>query len=107
VARARAPWVVAEQLLHLAALFALDAAVDHDHGLFAADQAANLDGQVVQRVAVLGEDDELALTPAASCISGVSCSSGELVPLAVLAGVDDLPGLLFQPSRMMISASSS
>jgi hypothetical protein len=34
--------VVAEQLLHLAALFAFDAAVDHDHGFFAADQAAIL-----------------------------------------------------------------
>jgi hypothetical protein len=32
--------VVAEQLLHLAALFALHAAVDHDDGLLAADQAA-------------------------------------------------------------------
>jgi hypothetical protein len=89
--------VVAEQLLHLAALFALDAAVDHDHGLFAADQAANLDGQVVQRVAVLGEDDQLALTAVGVVHLGRVCSSGELVPLAVLAGVDDLPGLLFQP----------
>jgi len=54
--------VVAEQLLHLAPFLALDAAVDHHHGFLAADEAANLDRKVVQRVTVLGEDDELALT---------------------------------------------
>ena len=30
-------WVVAKQLLHLAALFALDAAVDHGHSVFIAN----------------------------------------------------------------------
>src|SRR6218665_53441 len=61
-ARAR---VVAEQLLHLAPFLALDAAVDHHHGFLAADEAANLHREVVQRVAVFGEDDELALATGA------------------------------------------
>ena len=40
--------------------------------------------EVVQRVAVLGEDDELALAGVA-CISGVFCrQAGQLIPLAVL-----------------------
>ena len=55
--------VVAEQLLHLATLFAFHAAVDHDHSFLTADQTPDLGGQVVQRVAVLGEDDQLALAP--------------------------------------------
>jgi hypothetical protein len=89
--------VVAEQLLHLAALFALDAAVDHDDRFLAADQAANLDGEVVERVAVLGEDDELALPAIGIAHLGrVLQQLGEFVPLAVLAGVHDLPGLLLQ-----------
>ena len=53
--------VVAEQLLHLAPVLALDAAVDHHHRFLGPDQPADLHGQVVERVLVLGEEDELAL----------------------------------------------
>ena len=42
--------------MHLAALLAPDTAVDGDHGLGPAEQAADPFGQVVQGVAVLGED---------------------------------------------------
>ena len=48
-----------EGFLYLQALFAADAAVDDDHGLFAAEQCGNALLQIVERVAVLGEDDNL------------------------------------------------
>ena len=89
--------VGAEQLLDLAALVAVTPAVDGDDGVGVAEQPADLLLQVVQRVAVLGEDDQLALAPEASRISGVFWRSlREFVPLAVLAGCDDRLGLLLQ-----------
>jgi hypothetical protein len=51
--------VVLEGFLHLQALFAADAAVDDDHGLLAAEQRGDALFEVVERVAVLGEDDQL------------------------------------------------
>ena len=51
--------VVLERLLRLHPLLAAHAAVDDDHGLLAAEQRRDTGLQVVQRVAVLGEDDEL------------------------------------------------
>ena len=54
----------AEQRLDAAALVAVRAAVDGDDGVGVAEHAARFLVQVVQRVAVLGEDDELALAPA-------------------------------------------
>jgi hypothetical protein len=51
--------VVLERLLHLEALFAADATVDDDHGLLAAEQRGDALFEVVERVAVLGEDDQL------------------------------------------------
>ena len=51
--------VVPERLLRLHPLLAAHAAVDHDHGLLAAQQGRDAGLEVVQRVAVLGEDDEL------------------------------------------------
>ena len=51
--------VVPERLLRLHPLFAAHAAVDHDDRLFAAEQGRDAAFQVIQRVAVLGEDDEL------------------------------------------------
>ena len=51
--------VVPERLLRLQPLLAAHAAVDHDHGLLAAEQGRDAACEVVQRVAVLGEDDEL------------------------------------------------
>ena len=51
--------VVPERLLRLQPLLAAHAAVDDDHGLLAAEQRGDLSLEVVQRVAVLGEDDQL------------------------------------------------
>ena len=51
--------VVPERLLRLQAILAAHAAVDDDHGLLAAEQRRDPLLQIVQRVAVLGEDDEL------------------------------------------------
>lgn len=50
-----------EGLLDLEALSAADAAVDDDHGILAAEQGGDVALQVVQGVAVLGEDDQLLL----------------------------------------------
>ena len=69
--------VIAEQFLDLPTLLTFDAAVDGDNGLRVAEQSADLLLEIVQRVAVLGEDDQLALAPDASRISGVFCSSVE------------------------------
>ena len=53
--------------------------------------------QVVQRVAVLGEDDDLALPAGGVAHLGVVLEDlREFVPLAVLAGGDDGLGLLFE-----------
>src|SRR5690606_24106126 len=85
--------IVAEQLLNLAPFLAFDATVDHHHGVFAADKATNLLRQIVQRVAVLREDDEFAL--AAGLIAHfrrVLQQTGEFIPLAVLVGVHYLAG---------------
>ena len=51
--------VVLERLLRLHALLAAHAAVDHDHGLLTAEQRGDAVLKIVQRVAVLGEEDQL------------------------------------------------
>ncbi len=51
--------VVPERLLRLQPLLAAHAAVDDDHGLWPAEQRGDALLEVVQRVAVLGEDDQL------------------------------------------------
>jgi hypothetical protein len=77
--------------------FALDAAVDHHHGLLATDQPADLVGEVVQRVLVLGEDDELALAAiGVAHFRRVLQQPRQFVPLAVLTAVHHLAGLLLQ-----------
>ena len=51
--------VVFERLLRLHALFAAHAAVDHHHGGFAAEQRGDVLEEIVQRVAMFGEEHEL------------------------------------------------
>ena len=53
--------VVLEGLLDLQALFAPDAAVDHRHSFRATKDRLNPALEVVERVLVLGEDDQLLL----------------------------------------------
>ena len=56
--------------------------------------------QVVQRVAVLGEDDDLALPPAGVAHLGIVLEDlREFIPLAVLARGDDGLGLLLEALR--------
>ena len=50
--------VVLERFLHLEALFAADAAVDDDDRLLAAEQRADALLEIVERVAMLGKDDQ-------------------------------------------------
>ena len=55
--------VVFEGFLGLAAFLAADAAVNDDDGFRSPDERPNPLGEVIQRVAMLGEDDELAAMP--------------------------------------------
>jgi hypothetical protein len=50
---------VLERLLHLEALFTADATVDDDDRLLAAEQRADALFEIVECVAMLGEDDQL------------------------------------------------
>ena len=51
--------IVTERLLRLAALLAAQAAVDHHDRLLAPEHRADAPAQIRQRVAMLGEDDQL------------------------------------------------
>ena len=94
---ARAWRVVAEQLLDLPAILAFDPAMDGDNGRGIAEQSADLLLQIAQRVAVLGEDDQLALAPRGIAhLRGVLQQFREFVPLAILAGMHDVVCLLLQ-----------
>ena len=53
--------VVPKGFLYLQALLAANTAVDDDHGLFPSEQRRHALLQIVQRVAVLGKDDELLM----------------------------------------------
>ena len=67
--------------------------MDGLHGVRLADQRPNAAGEIVEGVAVFGEDDELARPPVG--VDGqrfVLQDSAELGPLAVGAGVADLLG---------------
>ena len=82
--------VVLEGFLGLAPFFAADAAVNDDDGLRPAEQCPNLLGEIVQRVAVLGEDDEFPAMPVGVEHFGVVLQQlGKLVPFAVGAGLPD------------------
>ena len=77
--------VLGEQLFSLGALISPDAAVDGDDGVAAAEEIADALGEVLQGVAVLGEDDDL--------LTGdhrvVGEQLAELGPLLVRAAVPD------------------
>ena len=92
--------VLREVLLRLAALLAADAAVDGDHGLRPAEHDADLVDQVVERVAVLGEDDELAAVAVhVEHLAVVLQQARELLPLLVAAGDAHLVGELLQAGQ--------
>lgn len=82
----RAVLVLHERLLQLAALLPLGAAVNRDDRLGTAEQAPQPLDEIVQGVAMLGEDDQLAAP--ALCVEHVLLfreEIGELLPLAVRA----------------------
>lgn len=75
----------------------MGAAVDGDDALRRAENAGDLGVQVVERVAVLGEDNNLPLPARLVVHLGVVLQQlREFVPLAVLARGDDRLGLPFQ-----------
>ena len=83
--------------LNAAALIAVGAAVDGDDGVGIAQHSGNLLVEVIQCVAVLGEDDELALAAIGIAHVGVVLQdAGEFVPFAVLPRGDDSFGLMFE-----------
>ena len=84
--------VLGEQFGDLAAFLAADPAVDGDHGVGAAEQAADPFGEVLQGVPVLGEDDDLL----AGYHRVVGEQVAELGPLLVGAAVPDPAGDLHQ-----------
>ena len=87
-----------EQRLEAAAFVAVRAAMNRDDGVGVAEHARDPLMQVVQRVAVFGEDDELALTPGGVVHLRIVLEDfREFIPLAVLAGGDDGLGLLLKP----------
>ena len=81
--------VGAKQGLRLAALVAVRAAVDGDDGLVRSQHAGDLCLQVVQRVAVLGEDNDLPLPAEGVVHLGVVLQQlREFFPLPILARGD-------------------
>ena len=78
--------VVAEFFLDLAPVVAVGAAVDGDHRSVAAQRVADAQQQVVEGVAVLGEDDQLAAATLGGEHFGlVLQQAGELLPFAIAA----------------------
>ena len=90
--------VGAEQRLEAAAFVAVRAAMNRDDRVGVAEHAGDPLMQVVQRVAVFGEDDELPLPPGGVVHLRIVLEDfREFIPLAVLAGGDDGLGLLLEP----------
>ena len=86
--------VLAELILESAALFPMDPAVDGDNGLGTAEVADEAADQVSERVAVLGEDDELA-SSVARRPKPVE-QSPELHPLGIRARLSNAGSQLLQ-----------
>ena len=92
--------VVRECLLGLAPFLAADAAVNDDDGLGPSDECPDPLGEIIQRVAMLGEDDELAAMPVGvEHLRVVLQEPGQLIPLAIGSGLpytqsDVAPGLV-------------
>ena len=89
--------VGAEECLSLLPFFALCAAVDRDDRVGVANDVADLVTEVVQRVAMLGEDNDLPL-PAVGVVHlrRVLEQLREFVPLAVFAGGHESFRLVFE-----------
>ena len=87
-------FVGAEEGLNTATFVPVSAAADRDDCLRVAEDAGDLVLEIVQRVAVLAEDDDLPLAAVGIVhLWRVLQQFGKLVPLAVLAGGDHGLGL--------------
>ena len=83
-----------------AALVPVGAAVNSGDGIGRTQHPRDTLMEVVERVAVLRENDEFALAPGGIAHFGVVLEdAGKLIPLAVLAGGDDGLGLVFEPDQ--------
>ena len=120
--------IVPERLLRLHALFAAHAAVDHDHGLGAAQQRGDAVLQIGERVAVLGEEHQLLpgrghrFGDGADRVGGpffgqavadgggredLAEQAGQLAPLGVRAAAPDAEGQRFQAASASRSRPST
>jgi len=89
--------VMSERLLGLPALFAADPAVNGDEGLGPADESPDSIGEIIQGVAVLGEDDELpAMAVGVEHLRVVLEQPGEFIPLPVGPGLANSKRELFE-----------
>jgi len=89
--------VVGEALLGLLAVLAAHAAVNRDDRLGLAEERADPLGQVVQGVAVLGEDDEFAAVPGGvEHFRVVLEQAGQLVPFLIGVRLPHLQGRRFE-----------
>ena len=87
-------FVGAEEALNTTTFFPVSATADRDNRLRAAEDARDLVVKIVQRVAVLAEDDDLPLAAVGIVhLWRVLEQFGKLIPLAVLAGGDHGLGL--------------
>jgi hypothetical protein len=88
--------VLREALLRLPPFVAPDATMDRDDGVRPADQSADPVDEVVQGIAVFGEDHQLSTVPVSvEHLPLVEEEGPELVPLAVASAVAHTAGLLF------------
>ena len=92
--------VLLERLLRAVSLVARHAALDGEHRAGVAQERADLPGEVVERVLVLREDDELLAAPVrAEHVGVVLQEARELLPLAVLAAHAHVVGLALEHAQ--------
>src|ERR1035441_6153509 len=68
---------MSEGFLHLQSLFASDAAMDDYHGFLATEKRSDALFQVIQRVAMLGKDDQLLVRRGSGCWYCAIASRGD------------------------------
>src|SRR6056297_515557 len=89
--------ILPEDFLQPLSLVPRDAAVDSDNRLVIAQHSADALAKVVQRVLMLGENDEFASGAAFAIHLRVFLKQvRQFFPLAILAGLNDSSSLLFQ-----------
>jgi len=86
-----------KERLNAAALIAVDTTVDRDNRVGITQHAGDLPMEIIQGIAVLGKDDQLALAAAGIAHGRVVLQeAGEFFPFAILPRSDHGSGLLFK-----------